>query len=190
MRHICLTMKKRLSTRQAIVEAAFDVFGRDPSAPLSQIAEAAGVGRATLHRQFAGREALMHALVLQAGRELDAVAEKAAAGAHSHSEALEKIMTAVVALGDRQWFLAREHADHETQDPQQSKREREFRELMEQAQKEGLFPAACPVEWAIKVFDHLVYAAWIQVRDGHATPGQAARLAWSTFTDGLKAARL
>ncbi|MCY6381077.1 TetR/AcrR family transcriptional regulator [Hoeflea prorocentri] len=179
-------MKKRLSARQAIIEAAFEVFGRDPSASLAQVADAAGVGRATLHRQFAGRDDLIRALLYQAVREIEDAARKAAAGARSHTEALEAIMTALVALGDRQWFLAQERTADGADEPYREKQEHEFLQLLTEVQKEGLFPERCPVEWAAKVFDHLVYAAWIQVRDGHATPKQAARLAWSTLTAGLK----
>lgn len=181
-------MEKRLSTTQAIIEAAFEVLGRDPSASLSQIADAAGVGRATLHRKFAGRDDLVRALVRQAARELDSAAERAAAAARSYTQALEKTMAAAVALGDRQWFLARERTEY-AEEPLREKREQEFRQLLNEARKEGLFPPTCPVEWAAQVFDHLVYAAWTQVRDGHATPDQAVRLAWSTLTGGLKEAR-
>ena len=52
----------RLSAREALIEAAFAVFSRDPSAPLAQVADRAGVGRATLHRYFASRDELVRAL--------------------------------------------------------------------------------------------------------------------------------
>lgn len=51
-----------LSTRDRITTAAVRVLVKDPSAPLERVAEAAGVSRATLHRIFPGRAALIQAL--------------------------------------------------------------------------------------------------------------------------------
>ena len=57
-----MTKSLRLSSRDAIIEAAFSVFSKNPSAALADVAERAGVGRATLHRHFASRDDLMRAL--------------------------------------------------------------------------------------------------------------------------------
>ncbi|MCS7477136.1 TetR/AcrR family transcriptional regulator [Umezawaea endophytica] len=46
-----------------ILEAAQKVLAEDPSASLERIAEAAGLARATVHRRFASRQALLDALV-------------------------------------------------------------------------------------------------------------------------------
>lgn len=182
---------KRLSARVALVEAAFKVLGQDPSAPLSRIAEAAGVGRATLHRHFPSRSDLIGALMFQASTELDEAATFAAKGARSHGHALEKIMAAVIELGDRQWFLARESESVEPHNAEYANRQKQdFRRLMENARDEGLFPQSCPIEWAIAAYDHLIYAAWIMVREGEVTPKQAARLAWVTLISGMAQARL
>jgi hypothetical protein len=98
-------------------------------------------------------------------------------------------MTAVIALGDRQWFLA--HEDLTAFDDlrqERERQEREFHQLMTAAQKEGLFPEACPVAWAVTAYDHLVYAAWMMVKGEQATATQAANLAWTTFTQGIRQA--
>jgi AcrR family transcriptional regulator len=46
-----------------ILEAAQRVLAEDPSASLERIAELAGLARATVHRHFASRQALLDALV-------------------------------------------------------------------------------------------------------------------------------
>lgn len=123
--------------------------------------------------------------------ELDEAATAAAKDARSHSQALEKIMAAVIELGDRQLFLAREAEAAGLQHAGGSDSQRkQFTQLMEAARGEGLFPRSCPLEWAIAAYDHLVYAAWILVRDGEVTPKQASRLAWETLTGGIGQARL
>nr|QEO73574.1 TetR family transcriptional regulator [uncultured bacterium] len=51
---------ERSTTR--ILEAAEDVLAEDPNAPLERIADVAGVARATVHRRFSSRTALLDAL--------------------------------------------------------------------------------------------------------------------------------
>ncbi|MFW0783463.1 TetR/AcrR family transcriptional regulator [Gordonia sp. CPCC 206044] len=48
--------------RAAIIAAAIALFGQSPQASMQQIAEAAGVNRATLYRHFTNREQLVTAL--------------------------------------------------------------------------------------------------------------------------------
>lgn len=176
----------RPSTRDAIVEAAFDVLSRDPSAALAQVAERAGVGRATLHRHFATREALIRALALTAIEEMDAAAEAACADALSYEDAFRRMLTVLIPLGDRHGFLSREPVDDDPEIAAEFQRQMdETREMVEGAKAEGLFDPAVPTAWITQAFDHLLYAAWESVRAGEATHAQAADLAWRTLTQGL-----
>ena len=58
------TSGPRGRTRRAIIDAAISVLAANPAAPLGDIAEAAGVGRSTLHRHFSERGDLMRAVAL------------------------------------------------------------------------------------------------------------------------------
>jgi AcrR family transcriptional regulator len=59
-----------------ILGAAEEVLAEDANAPLERIADVAGVARATLHRRFSSRTALLDALAAQLnGRYLHALAE-------------------------------------------------------------------------------------------------------------------
>ncbi|WP_310739252.1 helix-turn-helix domain-containing protein [Microbispora sp. H10830] len=55
---------------RAIMAAAEEVLSGNPLATMEQVAEAAGVARATVHRRFASREALIEAMELAAWREI------------------------------------------------------------------------------------------------------------------------
>lgn len=188
MRHICIMKKIRPQARDAIIEAAFQVFGRDPGASLADIAERAGVGRATLHRHFKGRDDLMVALAQTAMRELDQAVDAAVADATSYTEALEISLATIIPLADRQWFLAREPVEHDQEVMAGYQRQvRELADAIDAAKAEGSFGSDVPTSWIVQAFDHLVYAAWESVRTGEATASQAATLAWRTLTKGLRA---
>lgn len=187
MRHICLMNKIRPDTKDAIVEAAFQIFAEQPTASLGDVAERAGVGRATLHRYFPGRPDLMRALAKIAIAELDLAVEEATANAKSYEEGFRLSFQAIVPLANRQWFLAHEgvEADEEVATAYQISLDG-LREDIERAKEEGLFDVNMPTAWIAEVYDNLTYAAWSLVRSGDATPKQAADLAWQTFAQGLK----
>lgn len=176
----------RPPTRDAIIDAAFAVLSKNPSAALSEVAERAGVGRATLHRHFASRDDLVRALALQANQEMDEAIDVACTPAETYSEAVRLALQALIPLGDRHGFLALElfsgNAEMQAEFARQS---RETAELVEAAKREGLFDKAVPTSWIVQAFDHLIYAGWESVSAGKTTPDQAADLAWRTLTNGL-----
>ena len=176
----------RLSTRDAIIDAGFDVFRRDRSASLLDVADRAGVGRATLHRHFASRDDLMNTLALVAMEEMDEAVYAACEDVRSHTEALRLSLAALIPLGDRYGFLSLEPLDG---DPEIAAAYQlqidEMRAAVEQAKCEGTFDRAVPTAWITQAYDNLLYAAWESVRAGEATHAQAADLAWRTITKGL-----
>ena len=176
----------RPQARDAIIEAAFQVLGRDPAASLADIADRAGVGRATLHRHFRGRDDLMVALARTAMGELDEAVDAAVAGAPTHTEALGTSLAAIIPLADRQWFLSREPVEHDPDVMAGYQRQRkELADAIDGARAEGSFGASVPTSWIVRAFEHLVFAAWESVRAGEATASQASALAWRTLTAGL-----
>jgi AcrR family transcriptional regulator len=176
----------RLSTKDALIEAAFDVFSCNRGAALSEVADRAGVGRATLHRHFASRDDLVRTLALIALQEMDAAAEAACENANSYADALRLSLAALIPLGDRHGFLALEPIDDDPEIAAAYERQmNETRDMVEEAKREGAFDPDAPTDWITQAFDHLLYAAWESVKAGEATHAQAADLAWRTLTTGL-----
>jgi len=177
----------RPTTKDAIIEAAFIVLNNDPSAPLSAIVDHAGIGRATQHRHFTGRHDLIRALALIAIDEMDEAAETACEGAQTYTDAFRKMLSALIPLGDRHGFLAREPLEDDPEIAAAFQRQtQETRAMIEEAKCEGMFDNTVPTEWIVQAFDHLLYAAWKSVKSGKTTHLQAADLAWRTLTTGLK----
>ncbi|MEM7215568.1 MAG: TetR/AcrR family transcriptional regulator [Pseudomonadota bacterium] len=179
-------MKKiKLSSRKAIIEAAFQTYSQRPGASLGDIAEYAGVGRATLHRHFSSRKELMAALAKTAIEELNECVEAATIGAQSHTEGLKLALAAIIPLANRQWFLSHEPVD----DNQEivAIYEAHIAELhseIEAARAEGTFAPDLSTRWISEVYENLIYTAWTMVREDEATSSQAAEIVWRIFMKG------
>ena len=182
-------MKKiRPNTRDAILEAAFQVLNRQPSASLEDIAKVAGVGRATLHRHFSSRDDLMATLMQTANNELNHAVEAAVANALSYTQALRLALDAMIPLADRQWFLLHQNVEESAELAASWENDMdELRTSIEAAKREGSFDPAVPTPWILETYLSLIYSAWTMVRDGECTPKQAGELAWRTLQQGLKA---
>ncbi len=185
MRHICLMRGVDVSkTEQAIYEAGFTLLSRKPGASMSEVAEEAGVGRATLHRYFASRSDLVTALARLAIVELDAAVDSATAGATSHGEALRLSMQAVIPLAHRHMFLMQEEIPDPEIQAAFAKDMQELRQIIDAAKAEGALRLDLPTEWVAHAYENLIYAAWEMIQREEATPRQAKDLAWDHFSKG------
>ena len=191
MRHYCLmNTPTRLSSREALIEAAFQVLSRNPGASLSTIAEQAGVGRATLHRHFPSRNDLVKALAQTAIVEMDEAADDACRDAKSYGDAMRLTLGALIPLANRYGFLSSEPVEDDPDIKSEFDRQlKETREMVEGAKSEGLFDSVVPTEWIAQAYEYLLYAAWENVNTGALTAAQAGDLAWKTLTVGLGGTR-
>src|SRR6266576_1557267 len=104
-------------TTAAILDAAAHALSEHGrSANMADVAEAAGISRATLYRYYPDREALLdalaaHALADAAARLADAGLERAPV-----EEAIERIVRALTAVGDRYAVLLREQVETDRAD--------------------------------------------------------------------------
>ncbi|MEM8981533.1 MAG: TetR/AcrR family transcriptional regulator [Pseudomonadota bacterium] len=173
-------------TLDALVDAGFRVLSRNPGANLADVAAAAGVTRATLHRYFPSRDALVDTLAGRAIEEMDAAVDAACQHSPSAMAAMRDCLFALVPLGDRHGFLAHEAViTNPTIEAEFERQQGELVALVDAAKRDGVLARDLPTDWIVRAYDYLIYAAWEAVRDQELVPKQAAEAAWRTFASGL-----
>ena len=178
-----MKITRRLSSRDAILVAAFNALPSRPDTSLAEIADLAGVGRATLHRHFKGRDDLILSLTQAALHDMDHAVDAACQSAQSYTQALKSCLDTLIPLGDRFAFLNRETGyDHPDVQAELDRQDRELRELITQVVEENGLSRTIPVDWHKRCFDAVLMAAWSAVEVGELTSRQACDLAWSTLT--------
>jgi TetR/AcrR family transcriptional regulator, mexCD-oprJ operon repressor len=106
------TSSLRDRTSAAILDAAALVFFRQgTAASIDDVADAAGVGRATVYRYFPNRDALLHALLRDALEEMALRLGEAEIDRVPVPEAVARAARALVAASRKYAFLAQE-AEH------------------------------------------------------------------------------
>jgi TetR/AcrR family transcriptional repressor of mexCD-oprJ operon len=139
------TLQQRVSA--AILEAAAQVLARrGEAASMSEVAAAAGVGRATLYRYFPSREALLDqlaelALTTAGDRLLAAGLPKV-----SVEEGLARAVRVLVGVGDYFIVLARERVRPDSAQLEE-RLGTPLRGLLERGQDTGVIRTDVPVSW-------------------------------------------
>jgi len=180
-------------TRRQILEAAARILGKDPSASMSEVAAAAGVGRTTVHRQFGSREELLVALALEAIDQLTEALTEARPGEGPAPEALARIAESVfpmanefryLDLGPELWEL-----------PQLKDRwysvERALDEVVKRGQREGHLRADLPAALIADLFASALWSLNDSIREGRvarrdAVPGLLAVLLHGVSAGGSR----
>jgi len=151
----------RVRTQTAILDAAASVLAHDPTATLPDIADAAHVGRTTLHRYFSDRETLIEATVEDSIHVVQQSLAEAALDQGSPVDAMRRAVAAMVSVGDRLMFLFGDPgalkaygatgAAMPSDDP--------VIELIERGQAGGVFDTALSADW-------IQHVLWVVVLRG------------------------
>jgi AcrR family transcriptional regulator len=179
----------RRRTRQAILSAAALAFARDRDATLPDIADAASVGRTTLHRYFPERQMLIEATIDDSISAINWSIADAALGEGSPREAMRRAVAAMVAVGDRLVFLFGDPRVLEKHRPAQSRVPAgdPVLDLIRRGQAEGVFDSEFSAEWIQHALWVLVYRAWEDADAGllprHGVAGTVIR----TLEKGINA---
>ncbi|WP_179945134.1 TetR/AcrR family transcriptional regulator [Mycobacterium sp. TKK-01-0059] len=134
-------------TRSAILTATASVLARDRTATMPEIAEAASVGRTTLHRYFADREGLIHAATMDAIQVVNEIIADAATNHGPAIEAMRRVVAELVRVSDQIVFLFADPAVLRNIPPGQQPNHQPILKLIKRGQKEGAFVSDLSPDW-------------------------------------------
>jgi AcrR family transcriptional regulator len=173
--------------RDRLLRSAAAVWAADPSASLDVVAQAAGVGRATLHRHFASRADLMRLAALDGIAALAAALEAADLPSRPPAEALDVLIDVLVPFGERLHFLL--VTGDLMGDPEVAAAEASvdapIRRVLDAAAAAGVVRGAGPSAWRFRVLEALLYAAWTGVAAGELARLDAPGLVRDAFRRGF-----
>jgi AcrR family transcriptional regulator len=168
--------------RESILEAAIHVLAAQPEAGMGEVAAAAGVGRATVYRHFVSREELIEALREHAREEAHERFTAARLDEGDPVEALERMVRAMLALGDRYRVIFPPE--------QHSERPREvllrpLGRLIVRAQADGVIDPELPPAWVVAALRALLRAAVDEIQARRLTREAAPERVVRTLVRGV-----
>ena len=176
-------------TRRAILSATADALARDRTATLPDIAEAAGVGRTTLHRYFSDRDSLMRGAVEDSFLVLEQAVVDAALDQGSPVEAMRRLVGALVSVGDRLLFLFGDPRVLEAYPPPQPSHSADDAVigLITRGQADGVFDSTVSPQWIQHVLWAIVYTGHEEVVNGRVPRHGVTTTVIRTFEHGILA---
>jgi len=168
-----------------LLDVAAAVLVADPAASLAEVAEAAGIGRTTLHKHYATRDDLVRAV----GHRAIDLWEQAVGTLTGDDGGLRELIAAMIPNGPQLAFLWRTPAFDHDDEIQARWRAAEARCLavLKQAQDRGMLSAAAADWWLLQTFYALIYTAAESVQAGRLAPHDAPGLVLSTYLHGIGA---
>jgi TetR/AcrR family transcriptional regulator, mexCD-oprJ operon repressor len=154
--------------REQVLRAAADFLGRRPNATQDEIAAAVGVSRATLHRYFAGRAALLEALDDLAVTQMHQALKTARLHEDSATDAMRRLVAACQPVSP---YLALLYSQTQDIDADKSlagwsEIDAEITALFQRGQQAGEFRPDLTAAWLTEAFYSLVAGAAWAIRIG------------------------
>ncbi|MGB1253087.1 MAG: TetR/AcrR family transcriptional regulator [Candidatus Promineifilaceae bacterium] len=181
------TDKRLLQSEKAIIEASIKTLLANPSASMSDIALAAGVGRATLYRHFESREVLIEKLILVCIEELEAVSMPV--NQFAGRAAIEAAIEVTMPLADRFHFLATlwtDDIDSEAIRQVNNQLAQAMGDLIDQAKEAGEIDPALPTKWLVALHESTLMAAWWLIASGDLKIDDAVSYVKRSFFSGCR----
>ena len=182
-----------MRSRDDVLDAALATLNADPTASMADIATGLGIGRATLHRHVATREALLHELgrrALDRWAQTQADCDMAGATASGDAATLEACLRANLAdcLADAAVFGFTLTDPTMLDAPEMAARTRAMQDVeigcFTAAQHAGVVRRDVPAAWLSHMVFGLLVAARQAERDGDVARRDLPDLILSTFFQG------
>ncbi|MFD6419724.1 TetR/AcrR family transcriptional regulator [Streptomyces sp. NPDC060194] len=154
--------------RDQVLRAAAALLTRKPTATQDEIAKAAGISRATLHRQFAGRDALIEALEVLGLQELERVVDEARTDEGPAADAVRRLVAGSEPVAGFLAFLVTENQlfEPERMNPGWTRIDERFTALFRRGQEAGEFRIDLTPAWLTEALYGLIGAGAYAVQEG------------------------
>jgi AcrR family transcriptional regulator len=172
--------------KESVLAAATRVLAVNPGASTREIATAASISRASLHRLFPTRDALVEEIAALAAERVAGAIVAAHLADGPTTEAIARLTDAIVPLVDQFAFLAAEAQLQTSEHLGEEDRtvDDALVRLFRRGQAEGTLRTDLPPVWLRHAYGWLAYAAAVAVRQGDVAPRDAAHLVLATFLHG------
>lgn len=179
-----------MSADPKLFDAVAGALARQPGSSMKEIAEAAGVGRTTLHRAFGERTALIERVGRHVLADCERLFDEAGIDETPVMEAFDALVAAPLRLGKAYALLFTEPgvyrdtgllAEIRSQDDR-------FERYFARGQAAGAFRSDLPPRWLVYSVGTQMTALWWAVDDGIVGARDAARVLRATLVGGIAAA--
>lgn len=154
--------------REQVLRTAAGLLSRKATSTMDEVARAAGIGRATLHRHFAGREALVRALEDLGIREFETALDAARLAEGPAPDALRRLIAATEPSAGLLAFLVTENQLFEGEEINQgwARLDARVSALFRRGQDEGDFRIDLTPAWLTEALYGLIGSCAWAVQDG------------------------
>ncbi|MDF3143122.1 MULTISPECIES: TetR/AcrR family transcriptional regulator [unclassified Streptomyces] len=158
--------------RDHVLRSAAALLTRKSTATMDEVAKAAGISRATLHRHFAGRDALVRALEALGIAECEAAVDAARLDEGAASDAVRRLVREIESAAGLLAFLYTENQLFEGEEQHEgwSRIDGRIAALFRRGQDSGEFRIDLTPAWLTEaLFGLLASGAWV-VQSGKVAP--------------------
>ncbi|MEV5507169.1 TetR/AcrR family transcriptional regulator [Streptomyces orinoci] len=173
--------------RDQVLRAAAALLTRKATASMDEIARAAGIGRATLHRHFAGRDALVRALEELGIAEFERALDRAHPEEGDAAEAVRRLIAASEPVAGILAFLFTENQLYEDGVNEGWNRlDARVQALFRRGQEEGTFRLDLSAAWLTEALYGLIGTGAWAVHDGRVAAKDRTRMVSELLLGGAR----
>ena len=157
---------------------------------MSEVAQQAGIGRATLHRHFRTKSDLVNAIGIRCIEEMNASVQAGDSEAKPAIERLRLMLRATIPIGDRYAFLGSVQLTDENVKRGYDQQLTWASALVKSLRDQGVIAPDVPTRWVVAQIDQQIWTAWTAVSEWGFDPKDAEKLAFNTLMHGMSKSKV